>query len=78
LCNLRFTATQYALLSALASIVGRFLTGTSVGALINAIGYVNFYLLTTAVALPGVILFWVMIRSGLADLSIGSAGKDDE
>ena len=35
LCNLRFTATQYALLSALASIVGRFLTGTTAGALIE-------------------------------------------
>ncbi len=76
LCNLRFTATQYALLSALASIAGRFLTGTSVGALIDAIGYVNFYLLTALVALPGVILFWFMIRSGLADLSVGSAGRD--
>jgi PAT family beta-lactamase induction signal transducer AmpG len=76
LCNLRFTATQYALLSALASIAGRFLTGTTVGALIDAIGYVNFYLLTTLVALPGVILFWFMIRSGLADQSIGSAGKE--
>ena len=76
LCDLRFTATQYALLSALASIAGRFLTGTTVGALIDTIGYVNFYLLTTLVALPGVILFWFMIRSGLADLSIGSAGND--
>lgn len=77
LCNLRFTATQYALLSALASIAGRFLTGTTAGALIDAIGYVNFYLLTTLVALPGVILFWFMIRSGLADLSIGTAGKEN-
>ena len=76
LCNLRFTATQYALLSALASIAGRFLTGTTVGALLDAIGYVNFYVLTTVVALPGVILFWYMIRSGLADLSVGSAGKE--
>jgi MFS transporter, PAT family, beta-lactamase induction signal transducer AmpG len=76
LCNLRFTATQYALLSALASIAGRFLTGTSAGGIIEAMGYVNFYLLTTLVALPGVILFWFMIRSGLADLSIGSAGKE--
>jgi len=76
LCNLRFTATQYALLSALASIAGRFLTGTSAGTLIDAMGYINFYLLTTVVALPGVILFWFMIRSGLADLSIGSAGKE--
>ncbi|HKU46462.1 MAG TPA: hypothetical protein VJQ58_06225, partial [Burkholderiales bacterium] len=76
LCNLRFTATQYALLSALASIAGRFLTGTTAGGLITAMGYVNFYLLTTLIALPGVILFWFMIRSGLADLSIGSAGKE--
>jgi PAT family beta-lactamase induction signal transducer AmpG len=76
LCNLRFTATQYALLSALASIAGRFLTGTTAGAMIEAMGYVNFYLLTTVVALPGVILFWFMIRSGLADLSIGSAGRE--
>ena len=76
LCNLRFTATQYALLSALASIAGRFITGTTVGGLIEAIGYVNFYVLTTLVALPGVFLFWWMIRSGLADVSIGSAGKE--
>ncbi|HJV10283.1 MAG TPA: MFS transporter [Burkholderiales bacterium] len=76
LCNLRFTATQYALLSALASIAGRFLTGTTAGALINAMGYVNFYLLTTLIAFPGVIVFWFMMRSGLADLSIGSAGRD--
>jgi PAT family beta-lactamase induction signal transducer AmpG len=77
LCNLRFTASQYALLSALASIAGRFLTGTTVGALIEAIGYVNFYVLTTLIALPGVFLFWFMIRSGLADVSIGSAGKEN-
>ena len=78
LCNLRFTATQYALLSALASIAGRFLTGTTAGSLIEAMGYVNFYLLTTLIAMPGVILFWYMIRSGLADVSMGSAGKEEE
>lgn len=77
LCNLRFTATQYALLSALASIAGRFLTATTGGAMISAMGYVNFYVLTTVIALPGVILFWSMIRSGLADLSIGSAGQEN-
>jgi PAT family beta-lactamase induction signal transducer AmpG len=78
LCNLRFTATQYALLSALASIAGRFLTGTTAGSLIDAMGYENFYLLTTVIALPGVILYWLMIRSGLAELSIGSAGTAGE
>jgi PAT family beta-lactamase induction signal transducer AmpG len=78
LCNLRFTATQYALLSALASIAGRFLTGTTAGALIEDMGYVNFYLLTTFIAMPGVILFWYMMRSGLAEVSMGSAGKEGD
>jgi PAT family beta-lactamase induction signal transducer AmpG len=75
LCNLRFTATQYALLSALASIAGRFLTGTVAGGLIESMGYVNFYLFTTFLAFPGVFLFWYMIRSGLADVSLGGAAK---
>jgi PAT family beta-lactamase induction signal transducer AmpG len=76
LCNLRFTASQYALLSALASIAGRFLTGTTAGRMIEAMGFVNFYLVTTVVALPGVLVFWLMMRSGLADVSIGTAGKE--
>ena len=75
LCNLRFTATQYALLSALASIAGRFLSGTTSGGLIENMGYFNFYLLTTVLALPGVFLFWYMMRSGLADFSIGDQVK---
>ncbi|WP_411197642.1 AmpG family muropeptide MFS transporter [Sphingomonas sp. C3-2] len=75
LTDLRFTASQYALISAAASIIGRFLTGTTAGALIEAMGYVNFYLLTTLAAVPGILLFWLMMRSGLIDSSIGSAGK---
>lgn len=75
LCNLSFTATQFALLSAAASILGRFLTGTTAGSLIEGMGYINFYLLTTLAALPGVIMFWLMIRSGLVDRSLGTAGS---
>ncbi|HOZ03747.1 MAG TPA: MFS transporter [Arenimonas sp.] len=71
LCNLSFTATQFALLSAAASIVGRFITGTTAGALIESLGYVQFYLLTTVVALPGVFLYFYMLRSGLIEQSIG-------
>jgi PAT family beta-lactamase induction signal transducer AmpG len=78
LCDLRFTAAQYALISAAASIVGRVLTGTTAGALIDAMGYVNFYLLTTLLALPGILLFWWMIRSGYVDSSIGTAGVEGE
>jgi len=75
LTDLRFTASQYALISAAASVVGRFLTGTTAGALIDAMGYFNFYLLTTAAAVPGILLFWWMMHIGLVDSSIGSAGK---
>jgi MFS transporter, PAT family, beta-lactamase induction signal transducer AmpG len=62
LCNLRFTATQFALLSAMASILGRFVQGTTSGALIETLGFVNFYLLTTVLALPGILLFWILMR----------------
>jgi len=62
LCNLRFTATQFALLSAMASILGRFVQGTTAGALIETLGYVNFYLLTTLLALPGILLFMLLMR----------------
>ena len=76
LCNLSFTATQFALLSAAASVVGRLLTGTSAGALIETMGYVDFYVLTFVVALPGVLLFWLMMRAGLVDQAMGSAGRE--
>ncbi|MET0362717.1 MAG: MFS transporter [Sphingobium sp.] len=77
LCDLRFTAAQYAMISAAASIVGRFLTGTTAGALIEGMGYVDFYLLTTLLALPGILLFWWMMRVGLIDASVGSAGVEE-
>jgi PAT family beta-lactamase induction signal transducer AmpG len=76
LCTLSFTATQFALLSAAAAIVGRFLTGTTAGSLIEKIGYVDFYLLTTLLAVPGVAIYWFMMRSGLADRSVGSAAVE--
>ena len=76
LCDLRFTAAQYALISAGASVVGRFLTGTTAGAFIESLGYVNFYLLTTLAAVPGIVLFWWMSRAGLIDASMGTAGEE--
>jgi MFS transporter, PAT family, beta-lactamase induction signal transducer AmpG len=73
LCDLRYTASQYALISASASVFGRLLTGSSAGWLIEQLGYVNFYILTTFIALPGVVLFWWMMRSGFIDSSVGTA-----
>ena len=78
LCDLRFTAAQYALISAGASVVGRFATGTTAGGLIESFGYVNFYLLTTLLAVPGIVLFWWMSRVGLIEAAMGTAGEGDE
>jgi PAT family beta-lactamase induction signal transducer AmpG len=75
LCDLRYTATHFALISAASSIVGRIVTGTTAGALIESLGYFTFYVLTTIVALPGIVLFWYMMRSGFIDSSLGSVGK---
>ncbi|HYI64248.1 MAG TPA: MFS transporter [Allosphingosinicella sp.] len=78
LTDLRFTASQYALISAAASVVGRFLTGTTAGRVVESVGFVNFYWLTTVAAVPGILLFWWMSRTGLIDASIGTAGKEGE
>lgn len=67
LCDLRYTAAQFALLTAAASVIGRTLTGATAGALIETMGFTNFYLLTTVIAMPGVVLFWIMMRAGFAD-----------
>ena len=75
LCNLQFTAAQYALISAAASVLGRVLTGTTAGGLIQTMGYVNFYLLTTVAAVPGILLFWYMMRRGMIDSALGTAGR---
>jgi PAT family beta-lactamase induction signal transducer AmpG len=75
LCNLEFTAAQYALISAAASVFGRLLTGTTAGEMIESLGFVNFYLLTALAALPAILLFWYMMRTGLVDRALGDAGR---
>jgi PAT family beta-lactamase induction signal transducer AmpG len=60
LCNLAFTATQYALLSSLAA-VGRTTLSASGGALADHFGWAPFFLLSTAACLPGLaLLLWIM------------------
>lgn len=76
LCNLQFTAAQYALISAAASVLGRLLTGTTAGAAIEALGFANYYLLTTVLALPGILLFWYMMRTGMVDRALGTAARE--
>ena len=59
LCNHNYTATQFALLSALASL-GRVFVGPASGFLVDEYGWLLFFLVTFLVAIPGLILLWKM------------------
>lgn len=61
LSNKRYTATQYALLSSLASLGRTFISGFAGGAA-GALGYASFYVLGCLMALPGILLL-VHLRS---------------
>jgi MFS transporter, PAT family, beta-lactamase induction signal transducer AmpG len=59
LCSPAFTATQYALLASLASLA-RTVVGSSGGVLSEKIGWVQFFVLTSLVGLPAILLFfWI-------------------
>ena len=77
LCNLAYTVTQYALLSAFAS-VGRLMVGAPSGFIQESIGYTDFFLLTTVMALPGIILLVVMKRLGYVSDKLTFSGSDSE
>ena len=57
LCNQKFTATQFALLSAFASI-GRVWVGPLAGVLAESIGWPTFFILSTIVAVPALVMLW--------------------
>ncbi len=55
----RFTATQFAMLSAFASI-GRVWVGPLAGVLAESIGWPTFFIVSTVLALPALVLLWAM------------------
>ena len=57
LCNASFSATQYALLSAIASL-GRVLFGPITGTMVNTVGWPTFFFVTFVAALPGLLLLY--------------------
>jgi PAT family beta-lactamase induction signal transducer AmpG len=59
LCNQRFTATQFALLSAFAS-VGRVWVGPLAGVLAESIGWPSFFIVSTLLALPALVMLWLL------------------
>lgn len=55
LCNKRFTATQYALLTSLAAVT-RTLAGVPTGYIVDTIGWSLFFVVCTVAAIPGILL----------------------
>jgi MFS transporter, PAT family, beta-lactamase induction signal transducer AmpG len=72
LCNRRFTATQFALLSAFASI-GRVWVGPLAGVLAESIGWPTFFVVSTILALPALVMLWWM-RASVRQLETSTAG----
>jgi PAT family beta-lactamase induction signal transducer AmpG len=68
LCNQRFTATQYALLSAFAS-VGRVWVGPLAGVLAESIGWPTFFVVSTVLALPALVMLW-WLRASVRALEV--------
>jgi MFS transporter, PAT family, beta-lactamase induction signal transducer AmpG len=73
LCSADFSATQYALLSALATLP-RTVTGAIAGELVPVIGWPRFFVVTCLVAVPGLILL-VVLRRPLNELGAREAAK---
>ena len=61
LTDRRFSAAQYALLSALAAI-GRVYVGPVAGVVVEQQGWPTFFLLTVAAAVPGLLMLWWLRR----------------
>ena len=75
LCNQRFTATQFALLSAFASI-GRVWVGPLAGVLSETIGWPSFFIISTVLAAPALVMLW-MLRTPVDALAVVGAPTND-
>ncbi|WP_425256782.1 AmpG family muropeptide MFS transporter [Rubrivivax sp. RP6-9] len=71
LCNQRFTATQFALLSAFAS-VGRVWVGPVAGVLAESIGWPAFFVTSTVLAAPALVMLW-WLRAPVRALEVDPA-----
>jgi PAT family beta-lactamase induction signal transducer AmpG len=77
LSNLAYTATQFALLSSFAA-VGRTWLSAPAGIAAEQLGWVGFWLMTMAVAIPGMLLLWMLWKRGFVVQSVRQPGTEDE
>jgi MFS transporter, PAT family, beta-lactamase induction signal transducer AmpG len=67
LCSANYSATQYALLSAMASIPTRVM-GYVAGFVVSSVGWANFFIITCLSAVPGIVVL-VILRKPLGELA---------
>ena len=76
LCNLRYTATQYALFSGLFSL-GRVFVGPVSGWLVESVGWIDFYIITFCISFPGLILLWFLRKNIEKNYSIALKNQNN-
>jgi MFS transporter, PAT family, beta-lactamase induction signal transducer AmpG len=59
LCRQEFSATQFALLSAMAAVGRTYLAGPLTPVLVDRMGWAPFFLVTVLIALPGLVLLYL-------------------
>jgi len=74
LCNVRYTATQYALFSSFTAF-GRTVLSTASGWLAGQLGWFAFFAVTTLLALPGLLLLFWLMRIQAAPAQPAAAAK---
>lgn len=62
LCNRRYTAVQYALLTSFMQMLGKFLIVPSSGFLVEGMGWIMFFLISSLASLPALLLLWWLGR----------------
>lgn len=77
LTNTAYTATQYALFSSLMTLPGQFLAGFT-GLLAEAVGWVDFYLITALTGLPAIVLALLLMKAAHPDKPDGVPPTDAE
>ena len=58
LCNRRYTAVQYALLTSFMQMLGKYVIVPSSGFLVESVGWIQFFVLSSLAGIPALILLW--------------------
>jgi MFS transporter, PAT family, beta-lactamase induction signal transducer AmpG len=66
LCNVRYTAVQYALLTSFMQMLAKFVIVPGSGFLVEGLGWVPFFVMSSAAGLPALALLWWLGRQAAA------------